>query len=62
MKIETPSFWWPLLQLTLQLDFVDITGPIVQKENIGVRMMGGTLIIVFIVPFKPIDIINTPRA
>ena len=59
-KIETPSFWWPLLQLPLQIDFVDITGPIVQIENIGVRMMGGNLIIVFIVPFKPMDIINTP--
>ena len=44
--IETPSFWWLLqqqVQQLLQQDFVDITGPIVQIENIGVRMMGGKL-------------------
>ena len=60
---ETPIFWWQLLQLLPQtVDVVDIIGPIVQIENIGVRMMGGNLIIVFTVPFKPMDIINTPSA
>ena len=57
---ETPSFWEPLQQLLPQTDFFDITGPIVQIENIGVRMMGGNLIIVFTVPFKPLETINTP--
>ena len=61
-QIEIPSFWWSLQQLLPQTDFVDAIGPIVQIENIGVRMMGGNLIIVFTVLFKPMDIINTPRA
>ena len=51
-----------LQQLLPQTDFVDAIGPIVQIENIGVRMMGGNLIIVFNVPFKPMDIITTPSA
>ena len=61
-QIETPSFWWPSQQLLPQTDFVDITEPIVQIENIGVKIMAGNLIIVFTVPFKPMDIINTPSA
>ena len=61
-NIETPSFLWPLLQLPLQTDFVDNTGPIVQIENIGAIMMGGNLMIVFTVLFKPKDIIKIPSA
>ena len=61
-QIETPSFWGLLQQLLPQTDFVDAIGPIVQIENSGSKMMGGNFRIVFNVPFKPLDIINTPSA
>ena len=61
-QLKTPRFRLLQLNALQQQDLSDVNGPIVQMLNIGVRMMGGNLKMVFSVFFMPMDIANVPNA